>query len=707
MAIRPEELTDEERALLSEPWYHDFEVLGLKTPQKPGIYAPNQTSKQGPLFGLIDRALAELHESGGPTRGVELFCADGFYSNFALLHGAEHMYGLDTDAHEIAKARLITRLLGNASRARFEQKDVFQLEGSFDFAICAGGLYHLSNPADLLSRLASRVRGMLVVQTVFSLAERSPTYFETPAPGWTWGCRFSYKYLLQMIEAAGWRVVDAQHNELKGNSRPEDRGSAYVLCTPQSTGGSVPVPAGPGVFTNPNLHAPPLRMESEHDQISIHGYQSFVVSANSVSPNPGDQKLLRKRDLLQPFFTPETLRGRSVLDLGASGGFFSYWARHAGAQTVTAVDMDSEYIEVLKATCSQLGFENISVRQSNVQDWSEPADIVIALALVHWIYSCSALLGSLDSVVEFLARLSRYALIIEWVDPADEAIAFFHHLDRNPEIIRGPYDVTAFEAALDHHFSRFVRLGDVSSSRSLYVAYKTTAEISLATPYPLLFDHHSIISSRILAVHDGIEYWTTVYDTGESIVKQTTADLAAREGEFLRQLDGDYFPRVYSTDSGPDYTAVTLEKVQGQPLRQAVASPSSSPKAFLEFSQHCLNILSHLAKHGIVHRDIRFDNVLLRNGKPVLIDFGWAVSERESWISPEALGGLGRPPDDSFSDLYSMGKLLQGVNSQRFPAFSTVLSLMTAPDPRMRITDISALYPLFWSCLRDRRTEAA
>ncbi len=58
-------------------WYHDFEVLGLKT----GIPHPNQLNKQGHLFTLINRAIASCREKVEDVRGVELFCADGFYAN--------------------------------------------------------------------------------------------------------------------------------------------------------------------------------------------------------------------------------------------------------------------------------------------------------------------------------------------------------------------------------------------------------------------------------------------------------------------------------------------------------------------------------------------------------------------------------------------------------------------------------------------------
>ena len=146
--------------------------------------------------------------------------------------GAENILGIDIDQIAIDQDILISKILGNQNKAFFTKCNVFDLLGSFDFGICAGGLYHLSNPQDLLKLLREKIGTALIIQTVYSLAESSPDYFETPAPHWTWGCRFSYSYLLETVEKAGWKIVDACTNELEGNERLEDRGSAYLLCEP-------------------------------------------------------------------------------------------------------------------------------------------------------------------------------------------------------------------------------------------------------------------------------------------------------------------------------------------------------------------------------------------------------------------------------------------------------------------------------------------
>lgn len=226
-------LDEQEMGLLLEPWYHDFSPLGLATPQRGGIYPGNQESKQGPIFRMLDDALDRVRQGGGESSVLECFCADGFYGIHAALEGASRVVGVDLDEREVGRARLMARLLDVHGRTEFRVQDVFDLDDRAAITICAGGLYHLEDPKRLLLRLRELTTAALVVQTVFHLGRRDEDdYFEAPAPGWTWGCRFSIPYLHRMVEETGWEIVADEYNELVGNHRPEDRGSAYLLCAP-------------------------------------------------------------------------------------------------------------------------------------------------------------------------------------------------------------------------------------------------------------------------------------------------------------------------------------------------------------------------------------------------------------------------------------------------------------------------------------------
>jgi hypothetical protein len=212
--------------------YHDFHLFGAHNRQIPGIYAPNQRCKEPTIIAYIQLAIAKSRTAmDDRVTFTELFCADGYYAMVARLLGADESYGVDSDRDGFfGKAHVIAHRLG-LTGVSFILHDVDRVDllPQTDIVANLGGLYHVSNPIEILAKSYAMARKFLVVQTVYSLANDSPDYFESPAPGWTWGCRFSRQWLDAQMAQLAFDVVDSHHNELEGNERPEDRGSAYYL----------------------------------------------------------------------------------------------------------------------------------------------------------------------------------------------------------------------------------------------------------------------------------------------------------------------------------------------------------------------------------------------------------------------------------------------------------------------------------------------
>ena len=95
----------------------------------------------------------------------------------------------------------------------------------------------------------------------------------------------------------------------------------------------------------------------------------------------------------------------------------------------------------------------------------------------------------------------------------------------------------------------------------------------------------------------------------------------------------------------------------------------------------------------------------LCSGKPVLTDFMWAVSDERPYFTPDDLGRPGRPPDGSFCDVYSMGKVFEQVNGHRHAAFDPVIDLMTDPDASLRVVNLDVLRILFACAVEDSADE--
>ena len=146
-------------------------------------------------------------------------------------------------------------------------------------------------------------------------------------------------------------------------------------------------------------------------------------------------------------------------------------------------------------------------------------------------------------------------------------------------------------------------------------------------------------------------------------------------------LDPDVTRRLDSVVSG-----AAVSDVQGEPLPRAAWPP------FLEVVRRLCHALAYLHGEGVVHRDLKPDNVVVRpDGWPVLFDFGLAsrlaegrtretleeagsVAGTAAYMAPEQCLGL---RVDARADLYSLGCILYQALSGGSPfAARTMLAML-------------------------------
>jgi serine/threonine protein kinase len=177
--------------------------------------------------------------------------------------------------------------------------------------------------------------------------------------------------------------------------------------------------------------------------------------------------------------------------------------------------------------------------------------------------------------------------------------------------------------------------------------------------------------------------------------------LLANEVSLLARLDHRNIVRILNADlnaaAGP---YVVMEYVKGVSLDQHESPNSLLPiRQVLSVTEQIAAALSYVASQGVVHRDVKPENILLMpNGMAKLTDFGCAIAMGSSdemvagslaYMSPEQLEGV---PLDQRADIYSLAatvyKLLTGKYSfeadSEFDARVAVMNFPAIPIHRFR-----------------------
>lgn len=455
----------------------------------------------------------------------------------------------------------------------------------------------------------------------------------------------------------------------------------------------------------PNRHALPAALKLLPGRAEVRGYQCFKVIARHGAPglpvpDSDDAKLISKRHLLSRYFQPRIMRHRSLLDIGGNAGFFSLWGASAGLARADSIDVDPQYTQLCTDVARHLGTTAVHAHTTNLTDWDRPADIVLAFAMVHWLYSATTGLSSLEQVVQLLASRTKALLLVEWVAPTDSAIQFLGHTQINRRDSAGPYSYSLFRSELERHFAVVKDIGRVSSTRTLLACWKDNRQrtLDLSWAEPPLMEPAKIWSARCVATDpDGAHLWSRVYDGGDRVIKQASYRLARSEADCLTTLANEPgFPRLLAYSQPSTATGIVeMEKVTGDHALQHATLLRTDHAAAITFFRGLLEILITLRKHAILHRDLRPANLLVRNGRPVLIDFGWASRLHEhphpTDFVPPALGEGYRPPGRDFDDAWSAGKLLLELLGSAHPHLSSVAAAMASTDPSGRLKPQSAL----------------
>ena len=160
-----------------------------------------------------------------------------------------------------------------------------------------------------------------------------------------------------------------------------------------------------------------------------------------------------------------------------------------------------------------------------------------------------------------------------------------------------------------------------------------------------------------------------------------------REARAASALNHPHVCTIHEIGEAEGHTYISMEYVEGHPLSESIPEHGLSPDGVIRCGAQIADALAHAHSRGVIHRDLKSQNILVnREGRVKLLDFGLAVrrepeivsatrsqlSFTESggaagtlhYLSPEILRGEPATPQ---SDIWALGVVLYEMASGRLP----------------------------------------
>ncbi len=287
------------------------------------------------------------------------------------------------------------------------------------------------------------------------------------------------------------------------------------------------------------------------------------------------------------------------------------------------------------------------------------------------------------------------------------------------------------DAGIRREIESLIAANDQAGDFIVSTALKDAARI-MASDNPDSFIDRTIGNYRIVA-HLGSGGMGDVFRArdlrlGRDVAIKTIPPEFSRDEERLRRfeiearaaasLNHPNISTLYSVEKDDGMNFITMEYVEGQPLREMIPPGGLHLDTFLRWFTQIADGLTHAHERGVIHRDIKPANILINNqGVPKILDFGLArvnipgpehtpgsetlslttegvVLGTPAYMSPEQAEGK---EVDQRSDIFSFGILMYEALTARKPfqgdSFAALMSSILKEEP-VSVTEIRNGIPM-------------
>ncbi|SRR6266571_3219571 len=303
----------------------------------------------------------------------------------------------------------------------------------------------------------------------------------------------------------------------------------------------------------------------------------------------------------------------------------------------------------------------------------------------------------------YYARLGALELEYKNYSEAARLLAQSHELDNqqaavNFNLFKTLLQLHRFDEALEA-YARAVSIDE--NLRILPTGYQITGVLGQGTFSTV---YKTEVEGRVLAVK---------VLRGEYMRHYAVATSFYEEADIIRELAHKSFARVYERAMFNGRYYLALEYVEAASLKQLIDSGMLAPLEVLSIAVKLASLIEYIHSHGVIHRDIKPQNVLVTGSERdvKLIDFGVATAADTRTTTLVAAGTpmyaapelYGRTFDGTLSsavDIYSLGVTIFEAMTGKLPRVSievltpsgyppsvwTVIASMLSADPKRRPT---------------------
>jgi tetratricopeptide (TPR) repeat protein/tRNA A-37 threonylcarbamoyl transferase component Bud32 len=182
-------------------------------------------------------------------------------------------------------------------------------------------------------------------------------------------------------------------------------------------------------------------------------------------------------------------------------------------------------------------------------------------------------------------------------------------------------------------------------------------------------------------------------------------DRFTREAQALARLDHPGIVRVFDSGLDGDRAYLVMELVEGEPLSKRLTPKPADRAGLVLVLEKVARAVQHAHEKGVIHRDLKPDNILVRGDEPKVADFGLARLTESSpaltrsgavvgtpmYMAPEQIDG-GRDVTVR-TDVHALGVLLYEILTGRPPHVGDSIPEVYAKISRDEATPPRAIDP--------------